>query len=193
MDYKEFIAQIINSMAWPIVTLIVAWSLKDKIGELLSRIKKFKYKDTEVELEPIELMAELMTKSNKSITTSIKPVYQKLLPRMMDIAKKSPSSAVMKTFLYVDAASSTAFVKAYPDLDSRKYNSPQKLFGMLHGKVLNDIQFEQITNLLELRNAAAHMLNFTLDNTLIKEYIEIALKMADFLSSYEPTKEKDNL
>ena len=49
MDWKTFIAQIINSIAWPLVVVFIVYQLKDRLAELLPRLKKLKHKDTELE------------------------------------------------------------------------------------------------------------------------------------------------
>ena len=49
MDWKTFIAQIINSIAWTLVVVFIVYQLKDRLAELLPRLKKLKHKDTELE------------------------------------------------------------------------------------------------------------------------------------------------
>ena len=39
MDWKTFLAQIINSIAWPLVVVFIVYQLKDRLAELLPRLK----------------------------------------------------------------------------------------------------------------------------------------------------------
>lgn len=43
MDWKTFIAQIINTLAWPVVVVFIILQLKDKLTELIPRLKRIKY------------------------------------------------------------------------------------------------------------------------------------------------------
>jgi hypothetical protein len=72
MDWKEFISQVIGSLAWPLVTMFIVWQLRDKFGELLPRLKKFKHKDTELEFSELVTELVLESKSEKNVVPASK-------------------------------------------------------------------------------------------------------------------------
>lgn len=187
MDWKEFVSAIVDTLAWPLVTMFVVWQLKDKLGELLPRLKKVKHKDTELEFA--ELVTELVTESKAEpdvIPASQLPKSKEDFDFLIKLADISPRSAVLESFRAVESAASVAVAKAYPDIDQRNTRSPMQVFDLLRGKVLSDSQFKQLNELRKLRNKAAHMEDFNLHGTPIEAYIDIALTMANNLSSYEP-------
>ncbi|WP_053426024.1 hypothetical protein [Rheinheimera sp. KL1] len=187
MDWKEFISQIIDSLAWPLVVMFIVWQLKDKLGDLLPRLRKVKHKDTELEFA--ELVTELVSEAKSVenvVPASEAPNSKENFDFLVKLAEISPRSAVLESFRAVESAASIALTKAYPDLESNNARNPMQMFDLLRGKVLSDSQFKQLNDLRRLRNKAAHMEDFSLHGTPIEAYIDIALTIANGLASYEP-------
>ncbi len=72
MDWKEFVADIIKSLAWPTTALIALFLLKDRARELLSRLLKLKHKDTEIEFS--KAMQEIEVESSSLSPLGVKGV-----------------------------------------------------------------------------------------------------------------------
>src|SRR5574344_764540 len=100
MDWKTFIAQIINSIAWPLVVVFIVYQLKDRLAELLPRLKKLKHKDTELEFA--EKLNELAidSEATKETTPAIerKPEINEQFNFLLKLAEISPRSAVLESY-----------------------------------------------------------------------------------------------
>ncbi|MCM2681112.1 hypothetical protein [Echinimonas agarilytica] len=187
MDWKTFIAQIIGSIAWPIVVIIIVWLLKDKLGELLPRLKKLKHKETEFEFaEKItELVSERKEDEQPSLVAKTREAEEQF-DFLMKLAEISPRSAVMESFRALESASEKAVVKAYPELDTKNFRNPMEIQKLLKGKVLPPELYHRTRELRMLRNKAAHMEDFNLHGMPIEAYIDISLSIANQLEQYEP-------
>jgi hypothetical protein len=59
VDLLTFIVRIVEALAWPVAAGLIFWALRSHVGELLERIERFKWKDTEVsfgaEIDKVEV------------------------------------------------------------------------------------------------------------------------------------------
>ncbi|RBP78264.1 hypothetical protein EBI01_18430 [Marinomonas rhizomae] len=188
MDWKTFIAQIIGSLAWPLVVVFLIYQLKDRLSELLPRLRKLKHKDTELEFS--EKLNELAVESDatkKGKTVAVKrPEINEQFNFLMRLSDISPRSAVLESYRVLETASAKAATKAYPELESKQIFNPMQVQKILQGKVINRNEIHQFNELRKLRNQAAHMEDFELKNMPIEAYIDIALTLANSLENYEP-------
>jgi hypothetical protein len=187
LDWKTFIAQIVESVIWPGVIIFAIWLLRDKLGELLPRLKKLKHKETEIEFaEKItELVSEGAERAQPSIVAKSREseVQFEFLMKLSDI---SPRSAVIEAFRALESASEKAVIKAYPEFEAKDVRNPMQIQKLLKNKVLEPEQYHRIRELRILRNKAAHMEDFNLHGMPIEAYIDIALTLANQLEQYEP-------
>jgi len=93
MDWKTFVAQIIDTLAWPAVVLLVVYQLRDKIAELLPRLKKFKHKETEIEFAEgvTELVQEREATEGAEIELPRSDEFRDQFDFLMRLANISPS------------------------------------------------------------------------------------------------------
>ena len=159
MNWIELIASLIDSLAWPVVVVYVTYILKDRIGDLIPRLKKLKHKDTEIEFEQgiIELeksviKGEVATQKIEEKSKELKEKYDPL----MQISEVSPRSAVLESFLLVEHSIAKALKKAYPEIKATQYFSPKNVEEMLKAKIITDQEAVRIRVLRRLRNTAAH-------------------------------------
>ena len=190
MNWIELIASLVDSLAWPGAVIYAIYILKDRIGELLPRLKKLKHKDTEIEFEQgIRELEDRMIEGELAIE-KIEDKSEELgedYEFFMRLAKVSSRSAVMESFLKVESAMAKALTKAYPELKKAQYFSPRDVEEMLKTKVgLSDQVLARIRVLRRLRNTAAHAKEFDLSGMPIESYIENALSISNELNRYAP-------
>ena len=49
MDALTFIVRIVEAIVWPVAVGLIFWALRGNIGGLIGKIRRFKWKDTEVD------------------------------------------------------------------------------------------------------------------------------------------------
>lgn len=186
MDWKTFFAQIITAIVWPAVVVFAIYQLKDKLGDLLPRLKKLKHKETEIEFA--EKITELISESKENNSVSIvakSKETEEQFEFLMRLADISPRSAVLEAFRYLETASEKAVIKAYPEFDENDIRNPMQVQKFLKGKILSTEQYHRMRELRMLRNKAAHMEDFNLHGMPIEAYLDIALTLANQLEQYE--------
>ena len=188
MDWKTFISAVVDSLAWPLVTVIIVCILKDKLAELLPRLKRFKHNNTEIEFA--EKVGEL-TKGKEEFGVK-DSVSEEISPNedfnvLMRLAEVSPKAAVMEAYRVVELAAQNALLRGFSDIEPRELNHPIQARKLLVGrKILTEDQYEQLRELRNLRNMAAHNADFGLTGMPIEAYIDIALTIANWLNRYTP-------
>ncbi len=185
MDWKTFIAEIINALSWPAVVIFIVWLLQDKIAELLPRLKRVKHKDTELEF--IEGIKELAQEVKPKIIEETKTIKH-LRSSLQNIASISSRAAIIEAYLIVELSAIKAIEKAYPELQGKDIKQQVAISKMLREKVISMDRYHQLRELLQLRNKAAHSDDFSLTGSPIETYIDVALSLANELENYEPIK-----
>jgi len=180
MDWKTFISNVIDSLAWPGVVVTIVFLLREKVGELIPRLKRFKHKDTEVEFT--EAIAELVQERGEAGIEDVESPrtgdYQDQFSFLMRLADISPRSAVLESFRAVEAAAAKKAARLYPEIESRHARSPIEFQKMLKGKALSKMEYHQFNQLRKLRNEAAHAEDFDISGIPIEAYVDIALSLA---------------
>jgi hypothetical protein len=60
MDWKQFIASLVESFTWPISILLLFYLFKSEIGKLIQKLAHLKYKDLELEFEKVKQQAQII-------------------------------------------------------------------------------------------------------------------------------------
>ncbi len=181
MDWKTFIVEVIKATAWPIVFIIVAFQLKDRISELLPRIKKLKHKDTELEFaEGVsklvrEQEAEGIKHDEKLPTDEANEKYGFLI-KLADI---SPRSAVLEAFREIEHASAQTISKMPVESSAHGGRLPINMQRQLAETSLSKGEVRMFNQLRMLRNKAAHDRDFNLHGMPVEAYVELSLNLAN--------------
>lgn len=179
MDWKTFIAQIINTLAWPVVVVFIMLQLKDKLTELIPRLKRIKYKKTEIEF----MIEKLTTQEIKIIqykSDNIKR-YQDTLDALVNISSRS---ALIEAYRLLEVSTSKAILKAFPQQDSITLRKPLQLEILLKYKIITDEEYTQFTDLRAIRNFAVHKEDFNVKREALLAYINTSLSILDKLETY---------
>lgn len=185
MDWKTFFSQTIDSLAWPAVAVFVVVLLRDKITELLPRMKKLKHKETEIEFTEgvTELVQESRTHGIGGEELTQNDEYNNRLDFLYRLADISPRSAVLESFRVVESAAAKKIARLYPELETQNIKAPFHLQKMLKDEVLSKNEFYQFDQLRKLRNEAAHAEEFDVRGMPVESYVALALSLASKLES----------
>ncbi len=102
MSYLDFIATLVQALAWPIAVLLIVLIFRKKISELLSeRMTRFKAGPLEVEWarQISETQAELEEAGATPPVTN-----SPMDPTMRDLAERSPAAAIVEAFGQIELA-----------------------------------------------------------------------------------------
>lgn len=178
MDWLTFVSKLVDSLAWPATVAFAVYQLRDKLGELLPRLRKIKHKDTELEFA--ELVEELVQEKAAEPEEPATPRSAELdhqFQFLMNLAEIHPRSAVLESFRTLETAAAKRAAELHPEA-ARSARSPLALQKMLKGEVLGPDGFHQFNQLRRLRNEAAHAEDFDIRGMPVEAYVDIALSLA---------------
>ncbi len=181
MDAATFIIELIQALAWPITVLVIFLLLRRRIEELFPSLQRFSF--GELELDFSRQVQELSQQARHSLPAPApNSTLETIRRRLIDLAPLSPRAAVLEGWLQVERAAINSAKRHNLNLTSRDAHSP-----LLLGQALEDANI--ISNnttaiyhrLRNLRNIAAHATDFSIDPDLAIEYIDLAVRLTEYL------------
>lgn len=185
MSWLEFIAKIIDSLAWPASILFVLFLIRGELPMIARSLKKLKYKDLELEFE--KSAQEIVEKAKLSLPETSKNIQlsgqsqNELIDRLISISELAPRSAILEAWLVVEAAA-VDIVKKKGISAFTSHPGPMRLRDYLvKGELLNKDQQVVFEQLRKLRNDAVHVADAEFTRKAVDDYIASALQMAGYL------------
>lgn len=185
MDLLTFIAKLVESLAWPAVVIAIVFIVRERLPELVTALRRLKYKDLELEFETST--AAIEKKSEEAIPTATKVIEiagateEDVRSRLAQIADISPRSAILEAWLLVERAAVDVIQKrGISDLKSMP--GPMRLRDHLRkGGLLTEPLMGLFEELRYLRNEAVHVSDAQFTLQAVANYIRVAIKMAAYL------------
>nr|VVV06060.1 hypothetical protein AW0309160_03544 [Aliivibrio wodanis]VVV06074.1 hypothetical protein AW0309160_03558 [Aliivibrio wodanis]VVV06088.1 hypothetical protein AW0309160_03572 [Aliivibrio wodanis] len=183
----EHVVKIVDSVAWPVLILILSVMFKRSLGVLTERVSKFKYKDVEAnfgqELQKIEGKAKNLPKHPVTSIHHDKEYWDNMTIRgvftqwdqIKRIADTSPKAAILEAWLDVDIA---VFAAARAgNIDTSKFCTAvsQARELMDNGNVPRDI-WPIITDLHRLKRQVEKSNDFSTSYDETTTFIDLSLK-----------------
>ncbi len=60
MSWKQFVASIVSSLAWPTIVLVVLLVFRNELQKVIQGLAHFKYKDLELDFEKVRQQAAVV-------------------------------------------------------------------------------------------------------------------------------------
>ncbi len=172
MDWKQFVAQILASVSWPLLVITILLIFKAEFTKVIQRLGHLKYKDFELEFNKVKQRAEELHKDlPKDQPAPKSPVFISLEDQIFDAVDSAPSAAILLAWSSLETAMASTVARLAISPESPSYRSPLHNIEMLskYGSLP-----QHYANLLQemrmLRNNVAHerdaMLSVTRDQAL---------------------------
>jgi len=103
MDWKAFIAALVDSLAWPLIILLALFLLRQPLSQLLPVLKKLKYGD--LELEFAGKIKSLKAEVDKGLVPAIEaldPTAEFVL-KFTNMARSNPRNTILEASHEVDS------------------------------------------------------------------------------------------
>ena len=169
MGIFDFVASLVESLAWPVVVGYCVYILRSPAGKLLDRVSKLKYGELEAEFqERLNKIKPIQDGDTKRITQDEKNIT---LVTLEDLSEVSPRAAVLEAWIIVEKATS-AFCEANGLPTNLSY---QSLFRLAKEKDLDIEAFQAAYQELRfLRNKAVHASDSDITPATAKQYVSTA-------------------
>jgi hypothetical protein len=185
MDWKQFIAQVVSSTAWPALVIIILLLFKRELAKIVQRLAHLKFKDLELEFDKVKQQAEELHKDMPEELPAPKSlIFTSLEDQVLDAVERAPSAAILLAWSGLETAMASAMARLAISPEPPSYRSPMHNIEMLskYGG-LPKSQANLLQEMRTLRNKVAHekdaMLSITQDQAL--NYANVAIDMIQHL------------
>jgi hypothetical protein len=181
----ELLVQLLIGIAWPIAVIWIAYFFKGELRLLLQRMSQFKYKDVEAKFEGGLAEAEAKAIAIEKSTPSLppRPELTSKLEQLRRISDVSPRAAILEAWVLVEeAAGKSGFVQGatIPRVNPHLFVEELVRLGKLptgSDKLLDHMR--------RLRNQAAHLSDFSLNQDEADRYLQLAARMSELILNAE--------
>jgi hypothetical protein len=185
LNWLEFIASIIGSLAWPACLGLIVYLLKAEIPTLINGLRKLKYKDLELEFErTTKAIAAQARDAIPAPATAVEIAGQSgddAAKRLSYVSHFSPRSAIIEAWLLVESAAIDAARKSKV-ATLRSAPGPMRLRDhLVKAGFLDEKQQAIFEQLRTLRNQAVHASDAEFSESAVSSYVDSALQMAVYL------------
>ena len=180
MNWKQFFADIVKSLAWPFVVVLVVLLLRGQLDRVIGNAEKVVYGNFEISF------AKKVSQIRNEINQLVSAVQYDpgKADRLYRSASLTPSIAIMGAWQEVKIAVIRLMLKRRPDLkldSDTPYKHLETL--LIEYNTLDKKQIKIFHDLRVLRNKVKHVPQYKVTPDQAQEYIALALSLADFLST----------
>lgn len=190
MDYLSFIAKVIESLAWPISTVVVIAMLKQGIVNLLPKLRQLKYKDLQLDFQEsvrrIETQAEV-AKLPRFDSGSGHEQLRNDKESLFSLARSYPRAALFEAWVRLEVAVGQGLRNAQVITDGEKKSAKYQLRS--GAEVLfsdHPQQLKYFLSLLDVRNRVAHGEVESIEPDPACAFIEMAFRLILFIETTWP-------
>jgi len=181
----EQFVKLITGIAWPVAIVWVAYLFKGDLRSLLHRMSQLKYKDVEAKFvtELAEAEAKVSAIGPSAVALPQRPEITSKLESLRRVADVSPRAAIMEAWVLVeDAAGRSGFVQgvATPRVNPHLFVEELVSRGKLP-KGSNAL----LDHMRKLRNQAAHLPDFSINQDEADRYLQLAARMSELILNAE--------
>ena len=195
MNWLQFFASVIESIAWPVSLLVALWLLRNQLLPLIPNIGRLKYKNFEVEFR--EQIKELSSETKPKLTDEETPPSSDLEAAniLYSLAEVSPRGAILEAWLRLEShAIMSLLARNKISKDEPPKVSPLQLAKLISTtNALKKDDLEIFHKLRELRNKAVHLTETSISQDDVAEYIDWMLYLnRQFRKSMHPARIADD-
>ena len=180
MDPFTFIADIVESLAWPGALLVAVVLFRKPLANLVPLLRRLKYKDFEVEFDNELEAAQIEAAEALPEPTALAADASAPADRFAELARVSPRAAISEAWREVESEARVLVERHKLDLPERQLKVAVRLGDALNtaGAITKE-QVGLFHRLRQLRNEAVHADEFAVDSTRAIEFASIARRLAE--------------
>lgn len=192
MDWKQFIASMVGSLAWPVVVALVFLAFKGELIKIIQRVARLKYKDLELDFDKVKQHAKALNlKSEQEAPILTSPVFTSLEDQILDAVEKAPSAAILLAWSALETAVASAVSRLGLSAGISSHRPPlQNIEALVRGQVLSRNHEHLLREMRSLRNKIAHgdEVLHSISQTRALDYATAALDLIKYLEDYPRSK-----
>lgn len=201
MNGLEFAASVIDSLAWPIVAIVAIYVLKSPISAAIRDLKRFRYKDLDIEIakeiEAIEKAAEELPPASTSPpaakgeeqvpAASTQESVGEIIGAM---AEEQPGAAVALASVELEHAIIDATHRLLGIRTQRATWCALELFKEKH---IDREHYQLFNRIWRVRSQVMHSSSTVLESDEALSLSRVALELAAYFKALRPKDDRDSL
>ncbi len=181
MEPPEFTISLLQIVAWPLVSLTLAYWFKTEICGLLKRISTLKHKDTELHFER-EALVHAADKIQKDSATEHASFSTPEAQKTFAILEIDPNYAVIAAWVEFELAAREKLSAIAPVTSSRINDRPVPIGRIIdelfRREVIDKSDYDFLRLLRDLRNGVLHHPEFEVDEVTARKAATALLTLA---------------
>lgn len=173
MSFLEFLASVVDSLAWPGFIAVGAYLLRMPLFQILERMSSVRFAGLEADFR--EALADKSADKNNKETEEKINLNPLELDFLQKVAELSPRAAIIEAWMRVELASSD-YVAAVGGDEKAVARGLTNLKQIQRRSI--EAQMPRYMELRTLRNEAAHAAEFAVPTFYAEDYAKAALKLA---------------
>jgi uncharacterized protein YutE (UPF0331/DUF86 family) len=172
LDTLSFIAKLLDSLAWPVASVLLVLLLRREIRSLLPLVKKLKAGPLEAEFE--REVSEL--RSIVDVSPQVGPIAPPLRqPIAEKLAEVNPRSAILEAWRELESSARRLLKERAPALTESQLRSTREVIRLLsEAELISPEEGAQLNEMRFLRNQAVHAESFQPTHEAAINFIQLA-------------------
>jgi len=179
MDWRTFVVELVKALAWPVTVWAVTIAAWKHVVRLLPRLRELKYRDVQLSFAEVLRVASEEALETIPARAALPAAPASDTDRIARLLELSPRAAVLEAFVPVQTAL-TALARSHGiRVGKADFYSASALADTLAAAgIMSEGQRALFGSLRRLRNAAAHAPEFAEPPESVREYIDLASRLA---------------
>lgn len=179
MNNLEFIIALLDKLLWPCTILVIFLAFRKPILSMFHTFKNVEISTSGLKIEFDNDISQLNETAREAFPVE---EHEESSAKLYSLASTLPNAAIIESWKTVEAAADKLIKKFNPDIIFEGSAPYKQMEGLLRDQHLIDAKKVKIFNDLRiLRNKVAHWKNYEIDKEQAIEYVDIALKLANYL------------
>ncbi len=184
MEILEFIDSLVASIAWPVTVVTVILLLRSELPKLATSLRKFKYKDVELEFDAaMKTIAGEVEASLPKDSIQKSESIESVKSHLEAIADIAPRAAILEAWILVESSAAKLIALRGSSEGRVGYGPSAMRDNLQRAQVLSPKQLVIFEQLRHLRNEAVHVHDAEFTKTSVAHYIESSVQLSTYFQS----------
>lgn len=196
MSWKELIVSIIGYLAWPVTVLVMFFLVRERVGLLIDKLGKLKYKDLELDFSKIKRQTAAVDAGDQHSVqansidikdSESEQVFSSLEEQIFESVENAPAAAVLLAWSYIETSLYSATSRLKLDVEASTASPIQNIQTLEKTGKLSPQQIDLLHEMRVLRNRLAHEVSreLVIQEEQALDYANTAIELARFLDSLD--------
>ena len=175
-EIREWVVPLADSLAWPLLVLVVVWILRPYLEKLIGLVRTIRYKDLELSLnqtmEKATSRAEALEPTSDSVLDVVEPKP----------ADSDPRITILNSWASIEAAIRN-LAAAYQEAigPTERMSTRRRIWVLSQANLIDDSLVASLDDLRAIRNLIAHGEDLRFDADALRDFSIAAVRVESII------------